>query len=233
MLKRCLLFFTAILLINNCFAQETVQKKNKLTDSVTEVFQVLKSNKAIRQGLYQALFKKKITVASGDYKNDKRAGLWQFYDTKGTVIQTYNYDTQKLYFEAPEDTTSALRYFIDKNLEPTDKVTKPIKIGGRYYGYIPYLQLFKLPDYLNELNRQALIKAVVELLISPYGRLADYKVHLFSPEGEELQIVNMNIDLPNPADKIFTPTTLNGEAVSSRIMIRCFVTDAGHLDFDH
>jgi len=232
MLKRCFLFFAAILLFNTCFGQETIQKKNRLTDSVTEVFQVLKSDKYTRQGLYQALFKKKIAVAHGAYNNNKRVGLWHFYDPKGTVIESYNYDNGKLYFEAPEDTTSNLRYFVDKQLDSTTKVTKPIKIGGRYYGYIPYMRLFKLPDSYTEMNRQILITAVVELLVSPFGRLADYKVHLSTENGEDLRVINMNINLPDPADMTFTPATLNGEPVTSRIMIKGFVTDDGHLDFE-
>jgi hypothetical protein len=231
MIKSCSLFFAAVLFVTICHGQETIKKRLRLTDSVTEVFEVLKSNKAIRQGLYQALFRKKIAVASGAYNSDKRVGLWHFYDRKGTVIQTYNYDTDKIYFEAPEDTTSVIRYFVDKKIEPTDKVTKPLKIGGRYYGYIPYVQLFKLPDNLVELNRQIYIKAVIELLISPYGRLADYKVHLLTEDGELIKVVNMNTNLPNPADMIFTPATLNSEPIACRIMIQCTVNEAGKLNF--
>lgn len=230
--KNFFLFFAGIFIINNCLAQETVKKRNRLTDSVTEVYQVLKSDKHTKQGLYQALFQKRIAVASGMYANDKRTGLWQFYDTKGRVIESYNFSTNKLYYEAPEDTTSSLRYFVDKQLDSTDKVTKPIKVGGRYFGYIPYLRLFKMPDYLTGLDLNS-ITAVVELLISPGGRLADYKVHIMSTVGGDvIKVINMNTDVPNPDDKIFTPATLNGEPISCRIMIKCYVTDDGHLDFE-
>ena len=232
MSKIYILFFAGLFIINNCLAQETIKKRHWLTDSVIEVYQVLKSDKHTRQGLYQALFQKKIAVASGMYTNDKRTGLWQFYDTKGLVIESYNFTTNKLYYEAPEDTTSALRYFVDKQLDSTDKVTKPIKIGGRYFGYIPYLRLFKIPDYMAGLDLNN-ISAVVELLISPGGRLADYKVHIVnSGVAGILKTINMNTDVPDPADKVFTPATLNGEPISCRIMIKCYITDDGHLDFE-
>jgi hypothetical protein len=71
---------------------------------------------------------------------------------------------------------------------------------------------------------------VVELLISPYGHLADYKVHLTAVNFE--RTINMNINLPNEEDMVFIPATLNGEPISSRVVIQCYVTNSGHLDFD-
>ncbi|MDB5062070.1 MAG: hypothetical protein JWP67_1913 [Mucilaginibacter sp.] len=229
MLNRFLLFFTAIIITTNCFAQETVEKKTKLTDNVSLVYNVLASNQYTKQGLCQALFKKKTVVATGMFENDKKAGLWRFFDQKGQAMQIYDYTKKQLLFEAREDTSSSLRYFIDKQLDSTSKATKPVKIGGRYYGYLPYLNLFTIPKDLRDVNNEV-FSAVVELLISPYGRLADYKVHLTAVNFERTR--NMNINLPNEEDMVFVPATLNGEPISSRVVIRCYVTNSGHLDFD-
>ncbi|MDB5286492.1 MAG: hypothetical protein JWR05_1441 [Mucilaginibacter sp.] len=229
MLNRFLLFFTAIIITTNCFAQETVEKKTKLTDNVSLVYNVLASNQYTKQGLYQALFKKKTVLATGMFENDKKAGLWRFFDQKGQAMQIYDYTKKQLLFEAREDTSSSLRYFVDKQLDSTSKATKPVKIGGRYYGYLPYLNLFTIPKDLRDINNEV-FSAVVELLISPYGRLADYKVHLTAVNFE--RTINMNINLPNEEDMIFVPATLNGEPISSRVVIRCYVTNSGHLDFD-
>jgi hypothetical protein len=229
MLKRFLLFFTSILLAINSFAQETVEKKTKLTNNVSQVYKVLASNKYTKQGLYQALFKKKTVVATGMFENDKKIGIWRFYDQKGQAMQIYDYTKKQLLFEAREDTSSNLRYFVDKQLDSTSKITKPVKVGGRYYGYLPYLNLFTVPKDLRDINYDV-FSAVVELLISPYGRLADYKVHLTAVNFK--RTINMNIDLPNEEDKVFMPATLNGEPISSRVVIQCYVTNSGHLDFD-
>jgi hypothetical protein len=229
MLKRFLLFFAAIILTINCFAQETVEKKNKLADNVSQVYKVLASNQYTKQGLYQALFKRKIVVATGMFENDKQTGVWRFFDQKGQAMQIYDYTKKQLLFEAREDTSSSLRYFVDKQLDSTSKVTKPVKVGGRYYGYLPYLNLFTVPKDLRDINNEA-FSAVVELLISPYGRLADYKVHLTAVNYE--RTINMNINLPNEEDMVFIPATLNGEPISSRVVIQCYVTNSGHLDFD-
>jgi hypothetical protein len=229
MLTRFLLFFTAIILTTNCFAQETVQKKTNLANNVSLVYNVLASNGYTKQGLYQALFKKKTVVATGMFENDKKIGVWRFYDQKGQAMQIYDYTKKQLLFEAREDTSSSLRYLADKQLDSTSKTTKPVKVGGRYYGYLPYLNLFTLPKDLRDVNYNA-FSAVIELLISPYGRLADYKVHLTAANYE--RTVNMNINLPNEEDMVFIPATLNSEPISSRIVIRCYVTNSGHLNFE-
>jgi hypothetical protein len=232
MLKRCLLTFAFAIFISTCFAQETTEIKRKLSENVTEVFTVLKTDINMRQGPYKALYKKKQTVATGTYDKDKKAGLWTFTNPKGVVLQTYDYTHNRLFYEALEDTTSHLRYFVDKELKEGDKVTKPVKVGGRYYGYLPYLSLFSLPNGYKEIDRDQ-ISATVVLLISPLGRLADYKVSLIAiGQREPFKTVNMNIKLPDPADIIFTPATLNGDPIASRIVIRCYLTYGGHLDFE-
>jgi hypothetical protein len=232
MLKRYLFLIIITLAFNLCNAQGTIQVKRKITNNVTEVFTVLKNDINYRQGLYQALYKKKTPVASGMYDKDKKVSLWKFTDPKGVILQTYDYTRDKVFYEAPEDTTSRLRYFVDKDLKPGDVVTKPIKIGGRYFGYLPYLSLFTLPEGYKEVDR-SFVSAVVILLISPGGRLADYKVNLInSISGQPFKTVNMNIKLPDPADMIFTPATLNGEAIACRITIQCVVDSRGHLDFE-
>ena len=165
------------------------------------------------------------------YEDDKKTGVWRFFNADGKLMQIYNYSSRQVNFEAPEDTTSNMRYLLDKVLAKGDKATKPIKTGGRYFGYLNYLRLFKLPPaYLGhpevELNE---VKTTVELLISPGGRLADYKVHINN--GVQDNVLKMNMNLPDEEDKIFTPATLNGEPVACRIIIRVYITEKGGLDF--
>lgn len=232
MLKRYLLLLNALLFINHCFAQDTIEVKRKLSGNVTEIFTALTKDVNTRQGMFRAVYKKNNVVAAGMYENDKKVGLWKFYDPKGTVMQTYDYSTSRLFYEAPEDTTSHLRYLVDKLLVEGDKITKPIKVGGRYYGYLHYLNLFTLPKEYAYINRN-MLTARVELLISPGGRLADFKVNLLSGMAPQpFRTINMNIKLPDPADLVFIPAKLNGEPVACRIMIECIVTNAGHLAFE-
>lgn len=227
MLKPYILIFTALLFTSVCFAQE-IEVKNKIGNNVTENFKVLASDKSVKNGLYQAIYNKKTVVATGLFENNKQTGVWRFYDRNGQALEIYDYTKKQLLFEAPEDTTSSLRYFVDKEIKPTDQITKPVKIGGRFYGFLPYLNLFKLPTQLVNYNPD-LLNPRIELLISPLGRLSSYRVY-FTILGSE-KFVNMNLKLPNPDDLVFIPATYNGEAISSRIVIQCELSNSGHLEF--
>ena len=219
----------AILVANIALAQDTKQKTTRLTDSVREVYQVLKTDKNTKQGLYQAVYGEATPVAAGSYHADNRVGIWRFFDSHGRLLQIYNYDTQKLEFEAPEVTGSDLHYFADVTIDSTDVVTKPIKIGGRYYGFIPYLKLFRIPLDIWDIDKTT-YTAAVELLISPMGRLAYYRVHILGPDGYD-RVINMNLNLPNQEDKIFFPAKKNGEPVACRIVIQARITGRGYIDF--
>jgi len=225
--KLTLLIFTQ-LFINAALAQETVERSHKINAHITEKLTVLKSDKSTRQGLYQMIYNKTYALASGRFNNDAKVGIWRFYAPDGHLLQNYDYTKKALLYEAPEDTTSNLRYFVDKQLGDTDRTTKPIKIGGRYFGYLPYLKLFKLPANLMDISREASI-AVVELLVSPGGRLAYFKVTIYS--GNFSKIFNMNVDILNEEEKVFTPATLNDEPISCRILMKCFFDDDGTLTF--
>ena len=227
MRKLTLLIFT-LLFINAALAQETVERSHKINAHITEKLTVLKSDKSTRQGLYQMIYNKTYALASGRFDNDVKVGIWRFYAPDGHLLQNYDYTKKALLYEAPEDTTSNLRYFVDRQLADTDRTTKPIKIGGRYFGYLPYLKLFKLPANLMDISREASI-AVVELLVSPGGRLAYFKVTIYS--GNFSKTFNMNVNVLNEEEKVFTPATLNDEPISCRILMKCFFDDDGTLIF--
>ena len=229
-MKIITLFIALLFYLNTGFAQETVIRKHRLTDQITERISVLKSDKSTRQGIYQAVTEKNIAVASGSFDQDKKTGVWHFYDPQGRLLQNYDYTKKTLLFEAPEDTTSNLRYFVDKALTDSDRTTKPVKAGGRYFGYISYLKVFKLPENLMSISRAASY-AVIELLVSPGGRLADFKVHLFSGLNYH-KVFTMSTDMPNEEDKIFIPATVNGDPIGCRIMMRCYIDNDGGLEIN-
>jgi hypothetical protein len=227
-LKTFILLIVTLFCINSAYSQETVERSHRINDHITEKLHVLKSDKSTRQGLYQAVYDKLMAIASGQFDKDLKIGVWHFYDPNGHLLQNYDYTKKELLYEAPEDTTSNLRYFVDKQLTDTDRTTKPIKPGGRYYGYLPYLKLFKLPASLMDINRDVSI-AVVELLVSPGGRLAYFKVSIYS--GNYSKTFNVNIDALNNEDRTFIPATLNGEPIGCRILIKCFIENDGTLIF--
>jgi hypothetical protein len=227
-LKNITLLIFTLLFVKTGFAQETVERSRQTGRHITEKLRVLKSDKSTRQGLCQVIYDKKYAIASGQFDHDVKVGIWHFYGSDGQLLQNYDYTTKELTYEAPEDTLSNLRYFVDKQLTDSDKTTKPLKIGGRYYGFLPYLKLFRLPGNLIDINR-AVSVAVCELLVSPYGRLAYLKVTLYS--GNFSKTFNLNINLLSEEDKVFVPATVNKEPIGCRIMLRAYIEEDGTLGF--
>ncbi len=233
MTKIVLPFLFALISLSNCFAQDAIKRTNKITSAVTEKYTaIIGTDREIKQGLYQALYNKKIPIAIGKYTDDKRTGTWQFFDKKGQPIQRYNYDTNTLQLETREDEKSNISYDFDAEIKDADKLTKPIKPGGRYYGYLPYLKCFVLPREMRE-EDLSIYYATLELLISPGGRLAEFKIHIKTPWDDNFDwVLNVNPNRLFDDDKKFIPATLNGEPVSSRIMINCYINNDHTIDMN-
>lgn len=230
-MKKTILLIIMVFFVSCAVAQDSVIKKNRLTQSVIEHFLVLRSNKEIKQGLYQAIYHRRIALASGNYANNKRIGVWHFYDSYGRLVQNFNYAQNSITWEIADDSLTAthIRYGFDNKFTDSDRVTKPMKIGGTYYGYIPYLKLFRLSDdYMGTDLSQ--FTAVLEILVSPGGRLADFKVHIKSPVDE--RITTFSTDLIDEDDRLFVPASINHKPVLCRIFVKCRITDDGELDID-
>jgi hypothetical protein len=231
MVKSILPFLLTLISLSNCFAQEIIKRTRKITPNVTEKYTaVIGTDREIKQGLYQALYNKKIPIASGNYTDDKRTGTWQFFNKRGQPIQRYNYDTNTLQLETREEENSNISYDFDAVVNNNDRLTKPIKPGGRYYGYLPYLKCFELPRDMHEADLDVYYVAM-ELLISPGGRLAEFKFHIKTPWDDNFDwVLNVNPNRLFDDDKKFIPATLNGEPVSALIMINCFINNNHTID---
>ena len=179
----------------------------------------------IKQGLYQVKHDKEMALASGLYANNKRVGMWHFFDYTGNLMQNFDYDRNMLTYEAADDDQSGFQYLFDVKVVATDTVTKPMKIGGRYFGYVPLINLFKKPEWLT-MSYDSYPLITIELLVSPAGNLANYTIHINDYRQTNL---NVNINLLNQEDKTFVPATINGQPVSSRILIPCRLDDNGNI----
>ena len=233
MMKTALPFLLILISISNGFAQDIIKRTRKITPDVTEKYiAVIGTDREIKQGLYQAFYNKKFPIASDKYIDDKRTGTWQFFDKRGQPIQRYNYDTNTLQLETREDENSNMSYDFDAVVKDTDRLTKPIKPGGRYYGYLPYLKCFVLPRDMRE-EDLSIYYVTLELLISPGGRLAEFKIHIKTPWDDDFdRVANVNPNRLFDDDKKFIPATLNGDPISSRIMINCYITNNHTIDMN-
>lgn len=231
-MKKHFLLIIILLFAGNLFAQETIKQKNRLTASVTEDYNVLKTDKQTKEGRYTAIYNRKTALAFGNYTNNKKTGLWRFFETGGKLIQIFDYSQNKILYEEPIDSLNQTKiiYDFDTKFKDTDRVTKPIKLGGRCYGYIPYLKFYVLPPDLYDINPLQAV-AILEVLVSPGGRLADFKVHI-TYQGDEW-ITSFSPELIDEENKIFIPATLNHEPVICRIFVKCSISDDGRLDIGY
>jgi hypothetical protein len=101
------------------FGQSVKKIKNKLDQNSVEIFYVLKSDNLIKQGSYK-LIRNKIIIekgnyvnnfkdgewkifhnngtksAEGNFKNGKRIKIWEFYNNRNELIQTYDFENNIL-----------------------------------------------------------------------------------------------------------------------------------------
>lgn len=228
-MKKYALLVIIILFAGKAFAQETVKQRDRLTSTVAEDYNVLKNDKQTKQGRYMAVYNRNTALAFGNYTNNQKTGTWRFFDTGGKLTQIFDYNRNRILYEEPIDSINQAKiiYDFDAKFKDTDRITKPIKIGGRCYGYIPYLRFYILPpEFYNTDPGQIL--AVLEVLVSPGGRLADFKIHI-KYQGDEW-VTSFSPELIDEEDKIFVPATLNHEPILSRIFIKCSIAYDGRLD---
>lgn len=173
-------------------------------------------------GQYSAYLNKKL-LAVGNYDQNKKIGTWTFFDKQSQVCQRYNYDTKALMMESPENSANGVRYIVDDSLTTQYTFSRPVRIGGRYYGYLNYVNLIRLPEEMRNLSNES-YKPTIELLVSPGGRLAEFKFRVhpaYSAAEVDDVVLNLNLKLIKDEDKVFIPGKLNDKPLAIRIIIPC------------
>jgi hypothetical protein len=177
----------------------------------------------VMEGVYAAYLKKTL-IAAGNYTKNVKIGTWTFFNSKGKLIQRFNYEKLTLIYEAPPDSTSHIRYVVDDSLKNNPVFRRPVRIGGNYFGYLPYVNVIKLPQTLVNLSNETDLVSM-ELLITPLGRLAEYKLRItpmWATKQFDDVVLNINLNLLADEDKVFVPATLNNEPTAVRIIVPCY-----------
>lgn len=222
---RILLISLLITIGQISLAQETIELSAYHGGGITEKYNVLKSNRKIKQGLYQQITRKNTAIVSGAYDQNKRVGIWHFYDKDGRVNELYNYTSKKLLYEAPVDTTrDYIEYTFDRKITRTDTATKPIRIGGTWFGYLPYIKFFKIDP--GSFYTSVPIRAFLQILVSPGGRLSECKLIVqLKSNNSIIDTYTLNNELLDEYDKEFVPATVNHQPVVSTISVLVKIND--------
>lgn len=226
---RVILLFFLLGTGRTLYAQETIELSDNILPGLVEKYHVLKSNNEVKEGSYHAFYKKKIIVAAGNYNHNKKTGSWYFYDPTGKVIEHYNYDKKELLYEGPKDTAQyKIEYHFDKKISNGDTVSFPVRIGGPFFGYAPYIKQFKIESPV--LFSPNSVYAVLQLLISPIGRLAECKLLVKSKASQRtIDTYVLNNELLSEDDRAFVPASINHENTLANIYILCKIQSNGHI----
>jgi len=209
--------------IKLCQGQETVERTNKPNDAIKEKFTVLKSDKNVKQGLFQAFFHDTLMVASGRYDNGKKVGIWRYYSSNGSIDQRYDHTNQKLIYVTRPD-TAFLQFNLDVKVEATDTLTAPVKVGGNSYGYmyIFYGRIDEFAKDIHDIKTPATYHCLQILSVGADGILKEWQM-LATADGLK-KLYNVSIDKLADDDKLFVPATLNGKSVASKVYIKGMTT---------
>ena len=190
-------------------AQDTVARENLLSPTVYESSYVLKSNKKVRHGLYIAVYKKATVLAKGEYNNGKRVGQWQFFDASGKLTQIYNYDTGE-FAMIDQAAKKGIRCTFTETPATTNKINRPIPIGGAIYAIIPLIMRRDIDERvrgsLHEGDPPLEINHV--LTIDTAGIVTRHMVTT-SVDGKA-QTYTINDGNYNDGSPKFTPAKING-----------------------
>lgn len=177
-------------LLNLCaFCQETILKKKG-----REIYYVLKTDENIKHGSYNYVIKKKIVV-KGQYENNEKTGIWEFYNANDSLEQKYDYSNKKMiYIKNENDFENCKVALNDEKTEIIPEV-KPIFIGGMssYERFIS--DNLKYPKKAKAKRIEG--RQIVLILLSKDGEVKNSKIYRsISPDidQEALRLISI---LPN------------------------------------
>lgn len=174
----------------------------------------LKSKRGVLNGEYKILSGKKVG-AIGMYRNDKKVGRWQYFGAKDSIIQVYNYSTNKLEYNKLDQ---HITFTVNEPVKEGDIITPPAKIGSSV-GYFLLTRYFKPPYIVQKGNGDFDLKYIFSL--DENGKLIKYETEITSTSYHNLEEISLK--RLEPEDFDFSPAQLNGNKVSSKIQINSFV----------
>jgi hypothetical protein len=180
-----------------------------LSSHVTE----LKSKRGIKNGEYKIFGGRKI-IATGLYKDNERIGRWRFFNENDSLDQVYNYTTQLVEYNLPNQRITC---YID-SIKEGDKIIPPMKVGGAF-GLLFLTRLFLPPM---EVYRGSGAYNLLHLFtLDEHGKLIRYETKIDASnykKVEEIPLKKLKTE-----DFEFTPAKVNGKNVSSTLVFEVLV----------
>lgn len=196
-------------------APKTVRRV--LSRELYEIFQVSPQNKKVKDGTYEVVNDAKEVLVKGQYKDGKKAGIWEYY-SNGVVVQRYNYDEAQIVFQQNDPNSMVTStYSVNAITDDKDTVVPPAKIGGANYGFFLLYDPRSIPSDVKATSSNLSMTYV--FTISDQGKLLDWTVMYKGDSVAESREKEDIHRLPEDAYE-FTAASVNGKPVQSKLVYR-------------
>lgn len=164
-------------------------------------YQALASDTSVMHGGYELLYKNK-TLERGNYHQNKRIGVWHFYNFKNALEFTYDYNTGK----------------VDNFVRPSDGIydTPCFFLGSPLIPYLFMLSKLYYPEM--ELDNQTDQEVMLALNISPEGKMTGVRLVKSAKAGFDEAVMKAASTIPSHWQ--WLPARKNGCPVESDYLIK-------------
>ncbi|MCC7401256.1 MAG: hypothetical protein IT214_07200 [Chitinophagaceae bacterium] len=215
-------FLVASLVSGSSYVSGQEIKKSKKSEVLTEIATYAAGSKKIKDGVYKVVDANNKTLVTGYYRQNKKAGIWNYLNPNGVLVQRYDYTNDTLLYNNDADNGTIVRYSFeipDTTLPADTEVTPPVKVGGNNYGFFLLYETRQIPMQIrNDISR---INAVMnyEFTVGPDGKLENWDITYQDVKmDKELKKENLSIrHLPEDA-YTFIPAKLDGKPVRSKLI---------------
>jgi hypothetical protein len=224
-MKRWLLILTVGLISGQLHAQDTVKRSDFSSPNFSEDFYVLKKDKKVRQGAYQAAFEGTV-IARGRYDQNNRTGIWSFANRKGEIVQTFDYERHIIAIDSADNRTFQPSYSYADTLNNTVHQA-PIKIGGSFLGYYPLLFSLRVNLLLHhDFPDLVPIRCQHVFFIDKAGKLVRHD--MTAVYRDQTKQYHLNDDFLDDDARRFLPAKSGGQPVECQISINTTITQGVH-----
>ncbi|HEY5747576.1 MAG TPA: energy transducer TonB [Chryseolinea sp.] len=193
------------------FGQETKRVVVETpTPLVREEYYVLVEHPEVKHGLYSRQFSK--SSERGQYENNVRVGVWEFYDKDRVVEQRIDFTKHELIFAKPFRLVKQW-WVLENGVQRSDSTgTPPVLIGGisRWASSHPSL---RYPAEARKGGIQGEVR--ISATITTTGEMADRKIE----EGPGHGLNEEALRVARLMDGEWFPAMIDGEAKDARVII--------------
>lgn len=213
---RTLIYLTLLFYSFSITYCQDLKLTSKKTGFIIEEYEVLKSDKRIKNGSYTKKIFNDLS-AKGSYKNNERIGIWEFYRFASEELeQKYDYDNKKLLFDVNQQKPNNF-YFNGKwSIGKLDSI--PYVIGGLSDLKLKLYE--KIRDNLFQRNTPFAGVTVFSFIVDKDGSTKNHKISISSLNSIEESLLKIIKDYPNN----WIPGIYNGEKVEAEYIISMYIS---------